>query len=293
MRGLLTKLGTRNKRKPFKKPVLRSFDSGSEEEFVLSNIDSFEEEDSGEYVPDAQAEAEIKKQDQVDEAELKKNVKFESGAMEEEIQPARKSNMTNTGWGMFNTSGAKKTPTPKPKPKRNTARSTAVKKETTGGKVNLKKNIDIENFDPLHFIGERECENKNDHYNEEGGFNYDNFEKSTPIWARPKNRRDKNGNPTNHPDYDPTSIFIPKDAWKKFTPAIAQYWKVKELNFEKVIFFKLGKFYEFLFEDAITGAKELGIKFMGNKLHAGFPEAALDKYAQMMVAKGYTVGIVE
>lgn len=32
---------------------------------------------------------------------------------------------------------------------------------------------------------------------------------------------------------------------------------------------------------------------MGNKLHAGFPEAALDKYAQRMVSKGFTVGIVE
>jgi DNA mismatch repair protein MSH6 len=32
---------------------------------------------------------------------------------------------------------------------------------------------------------------------------------------------------------------------------------------------------------------------MGSKLHAGFPEAALEKYATILVEKGYTVGIVE
>jgi DNA mismatch repair protein MSH6 len=157
----------------------------------------------------------------------------------------------------------------------------------------LKKPIDLEAFDPLYFIGEKDAPNKEDNWSDDGGFNYDNFEKTTPIWARPKHRKDMNGNSSDHPDYDPTTLFIPKDAWKKFTPAIAQYWRIKCQNFEKVIFFKLGKFYEFLYEDAITGAKELGIKFMGNKLHAGFPEAALDKYAEIMVEKGFTVGIVE
>ncbi len=74
---------------------------------------------------------------------------------------------------------------------------------------------------------------------------------------------------------------------------MAQYWKIKEDHLEKVLFFKLGKFYEFLYDDAITAVQELGIKYMTGKLHAGFPESACDKYANIMVSKGYTVGIVE
>lgn len=101
---ILIYLETRNKRKPFIKPVLKKFDSGSEEEFVLSGIGSHEDddEDSGEYVPDAAAEKEIRRQDNESESRLKKKVKFESGAMEEEISGGNKSGLKGNGWGMFN-----------------------------------------------------------------------------------------------------------------------------------------------------------------------------------------------
>lgn len=161
------------------------------------------------------------------------------------------------------------------------------------GRVDLGKNIDLEKMDPLYFVGEREATTKTNHYSESGGFNYDSFENTTPEFARPERRKDAEGRGVHDEGYDPTTLLIPKKEWDKFTPAIAQYWKIKEKNCEKIIFFKLGKFYEFLYEDAIVAVKELGIKFMGTKLHAGFPEAALEKYASILVEKGYTVGIVE
>ena len=45
------------------------------------------------------------------------------------------------------------------------------------------------------------------------------------------------------PQYDPSTLYVPDDAWPKFTANMKQYWKIKSENFDKVILFKLGKFY--------------------------------------------------
>lgn len=93
--------------------------------------------------------------------------------------------------------------------------------------------------------------------------------------------------------YDPTTLFIPPNGLKDETPARQQYWKIKSENFDKVILFKLGKFYEFFEEDAVLAVKYLGINFMGNKKRAGFPEQSLDKYIKILVQNNFKVAIVE
>lgn len=45
-----------------------------------------------------------------------------------------------------------------------------------------------------------------------------------------------------------------------------QFWKIKSENFDKVIFFKLGKFYELFYDDAMIGHKELDLNWMGRKM---------------------------
>lgn len=73
-----------------------------------------------------------------------------------------------------------------------------------------------------------------------------------------------------------------------------QYWKIKETNNEKILFFKLGKFYEIFHADAIVCQKLLDLNWMGNKsLHVGFPEKALDKYLKKLVECGFKVAVVE
>lgn len=60
-----------------------------------------------------------------------------------------------------------------------------------------------------------------------------------------------------------------------------QYWEIKSQNYDKVIFFKLGKFYEIFYNDAILAHRELDLAWSSNlskKLHVGFPEKMLDKY---------------
>jgi DNA mismatch repair protein MSH6 len=112
---------------------------------------------------------------------------------------------------------------------------------------------------------------------------------------RPENIRDKNGVKIGEPNYDPCTIKIPQSEWKEFTPGMFQYWEIKQDNFEKVFFFKLGKFYEIFYNDAILCNKLLDLNWMGGakKLHIGFPEKVLDKYLQIMVDNGFKVAVVE
>ena len=69
---------------------------------------------------------------------------------------------------------------------------------------------------------------------------------------------------------------------------------IKKKNADMVLFFKVGKFYELFEEDALLCHRELDLAFMGKGApHVGFPEAALRKYCDKMVALGYKVGVVE
>ena len=76
---------------------------------------------------------------------------------------------------------------------------------------------------------------------------------------------------------------------------MTKYWQLKVDNFEKVFLFKLGKFYEIFFADAIICQKLLDLNWMGGakKLHIGFPEKALDKYLPILTNNGFKVAVVE
>ena len=113
---------------------------------------------------------------------------------------------------------------------------------------------------------------------------------------------DKDSRRPDHPDYDCTTLHIPKECWTgkdphtaKFTPAMGQYWTLKIDNFEKIFLFKLGKFYELFFKDAIICQQLLDLNWMGGakKLHVGFPEKALDKYLEILVNAGFKVAVIE
>jgi DNA mismatch repair protein MSH6 len=54
-----------------------------------------------------------------------------------------------------------------------------------------------------------------------------------------------------------------------------QYWTFKSEHYDKILFFKVGKFYELFYEDAYVGNKYLNLKWMGAKMHTGFPEKSI------------------
>ncbi len=65
--------------------------------------------------------------------------------------------------------------------------------------------------------------------------------------------------------------------------------------FDKICFFKLGKFYEIFLNDAIICHKVLDLAWMHEvkRLHVGFPEKLLDGYIDKLVSLGYKIVVVE
>ena len=58
-----------------------------------------------------------------------------------------------------------------------------------------------------------------------GGFtSVDDILDARPYFIKEDQIRDLQGNKLDHPNYDPTSLFIPEKEWATFTPAKVQFW---------------------------------------------------------------------
>lgn len=89
-------------------------------------------------------------------------------------------------------------------------------------------------------------------------------------------------------------------AEKKITPMIKQYLEVKEQCQDKILFFRLGDFYEMFFDDALTASRELDLTLTGRAggdkekvPMCGVPFHSADTYIERLVHKGYKVAICE
>ncbi|KAF7456796.1 putative DNA mismatch repair protein MSH6 [Cryptosporidium felis] len=125
---------------------------------------------------------------------------------------------------------------------------------------------------------------------------------SFPSWVQLRNIRDINGLRPLNPCYDPSTIWVPSSKSKEareervhFTPAMEQYWEFKREHFDKLLFFKMGKFYELFYIDACICQKHCDLRWTSSdsKPHVGFPETALNAYANKLVGLGYRVVVVE
>uniref|UniRef100_A0A5S6QUH0 DNA mismatch repair protein n=1 Tax=Trichuris muris TaxID=70415 RepID=A0A5S6QUH0_TRIMR len=98
----------------------------------------------------------------------------------------------------------------------------------------------------------------------------------------------------NNPDYDEHTLYVPPSFLKSQTPGHRQWWQMKATNFDTVLFFKVGKFYELYHMDAVIGAKCLNLTYMkGDYAHCGFPESSLNRFVDRLIEKGYKVARVE
>eukprot|EP01038_Epipyxis_sp_PR26KG_P007516 gene7516-10239_t len=131
--------------------------------------------------------------------------------------------------------------------------------------------------------------------NESGGtLNAGSHEHNFFDFLQPNKIKDKSLKRPDNPDYNPRTLFIPDNFLKSQTPAMAQWWAFKSDNYDTVLFFKVGKFYELFHMDADVGFSELDLIYMkGVKAHSGFPEINYGKCASALVAKGYRVARVE
>ncbi|KAH8881671.1 DNA mismatch repair protein Msh6 [Thozetella sp. PMI_491] len=106
---------------------------------------------------------------------------------------------------------------------------------------------------------------------------------------------DSNQNPPGHPDYDPTTIHIPRAAQNKFSPFEQQYWEIKSKLWDTIVFFKKGKFFELYENDATIGHQLFDLKLTDrvNMRMVGVPEGSLNLWVNQFVAKGYKVARVD
>ncbi|XP_010556697.1 PREDICTED: DNA mismatch repair protein MSH6 [Tarenaya hassleriana] len=107
-------------------------------------------------------------------------------------------------------------------------------------------------------------------------------------------RRDVNRRLPTDENYDPRTLYLPPDFVKSLTGGQRQWWEFKSKHMDKVIFFKMGKFYELFEMDAHVGAKELDLQYMkGEQPHCGFPEKNFSMNVEKLAKKGYRVLVVE
>ncbi|XP_078179988.1 MUTS homolog 6 [Carex rostrata] len=107
-------------------------------------------------------------------------------------------------------------------------------------------------------------------------------------------KKDAKGRRPDHVNYDPRTLYLPPDFLKSLSGGQRQWWEFKSQHMDKVLFFKMGKFYELFEMDAHIGAKELDLQYMkGEQPHCGFPEKNLSLNVDKLARKGYRVLVVE
>lgn len=86
----------------------------------------------------------------------------------------------------------------------------------------------------------------------------------------------------------------------EYTPMMQQYFKIKELHKDAILFYRLGDFYEMFFDDAKTASRELELVLTGRDCGqqerapmCGIPFHSAEGYIARLVAKGYKVAICE
>ncbi|CAL1379465.1 unnamed protein product [Linum trigynum] len=95
-------------------------------------------------------------------------------------------------------------------------------------------------------------------------------------------------------DYDARTLYLPPDFVRSLSGGQRQWWEFKSKHMDKVLFFKMGKFYELFEMDAHIGAKELDLQYMkGEQPHCGFPEKNFSMNVEKLARKGYRVLVVE
>lgn len=86
----------------------------------------------------------------------------------------------------------------------------------------------------------------------------------------------------------------------EFSPMMRQYLHIKEKNKDKLLFFRVGDFYEMFFDDAVLASKELDLTLTGKECGqeerapmCGVPYHSVEAYIARLIEKGHKVAICE
>ncbi|KAG8663592.1 hypothetical protein MANES_01G227200v8 [Manihot esculenta] len=114
------------------------------------------------------------------------------------------------------------------------------------------------------------------------------------LWFLGAEQRDAKRRRPGDAHYDPRTLYLPPNFVKSLSGGQRQWWEFKSKHMDKVLFFKMGKFYELFEMDAHVGAKELDLQYMkGEQPHCGFPERNFSMNVEKLARKGYRVLVIE
>src|SRR5512135_3366772 len=88
---------------------------------------------------------------------------------------------------------------------------------------------------------------------------------------------------------------------EKLTPLLKQYYAIKKQHPGRILFFRMGDFYELFGDDAVTASSVLGIDLTsrdhgssGNKMPlAGVPHHTLNRYLVKMLKAGFKIAVCD
>ena len=114
-----------------------------------------------------------------------------------------------------------------------------------------------------------------------------------PDFIRKEFIRDKNLNKPDDPEYDPSTIDIPKEMFDKLTPGMKQYWDIKKDHFDSVILWRKGDWYIVFYHDisALNYVTDSNPRTFHNE--PGFYHNKIDEYISNLIKAGFKVIRVE
>ncbi|MEE9555391.1 MAG: DNA mismatch repair protein MutS, partial [candidate division Zixibacteria bacterium] len=87
---------------------------------------------------------------------------------------------------------------------------------------------------------------------------------------------------------------------EKLTPLLKQFFTIKKQHPDRILFFRMGDFYELFGDDAVTASPILGIALTsrsqgdsGKMPLAGFPHHTLERYLAKILKAGYKVAVCD
>ena len=234
-------------------------------------------------------------QDDLDDVEEEKDIKgklstkknedsdgqYDDYSDNEDLKPKLKKvkNSSSKKGGSRNSSNTKnKKDTGKAPLKNSSKKNSKEGKESPGNDGEPQLPDDDEAFFPI---------NEDGHFDESAYF--------VPEWIKEENIRDAEGKRPNEEGYNPSTLHISPEELKSCSPMLQQYWTFKREHYDKLVGFKMWKFYHFFYYDAFIVHKLIDSRIckFGKWTYVFFHETSLARNAPKFLSAGHKIVVVE
>lgn len=132
------------------------------------------------------------------------------------------------------------------------------------------------------------------------------FDKQFPLFNKEMTRTEFDSKVKENPMNDHLKVSvqpekekqITKRDYSRYSPVMQEYFKIKDEHPDTIILFQIGDFYEAMGDDAVTVSQALSLHNTTRRITdteridmCGFPSHRLETYADMLLDRGYNIGI--